>query len=98
MIIQTKCSATHRWFDRTQCPESRVEKEVEALKKIYVHNEFRVVEGDTKLPGPIYDEKTEAEIGNIVSGIKWLKKQRRDQHFSNKTMHVMQGKFKQQRG
>jgi hypothetical protein len=97
MIIQIKDTATRRWMDRCQGLASETEKEVGALKKIYRYNDFRIIEGDKKLPGPIYKNKSEEEINNIVDGITWLMKQPRDHKYSDKAMHVMQGKFKQHR-
>lgn len=93
MIIQVLDSASKRWVNRCQCPEPEVEKEIAALKRIYRFNEFRTIEGDTKLPGPLYVNKTTAQIDNIVEGIDWLMKQPKDSNYPNKVMGVMQGRF-----
>lgn len=94
MIIQIRCSQSKIWHDRCQCPPEYVDKEIDALKRIYTKNEFRVIEGDKKLPGPIYHNKPEWYIDDIVAGIEWLDKQPRDSRFPLKAAKVMQGKIK----
>lgn len=92
MIIQIKCSTTKQWMNRTQCTKEESERELEALRKIYRFNEFRLIEGDTELPGPIYNNKTDLEIEKIVVGIDWLIRQPKDDNYSRKVLRVLQGK------
>ena len=90
MIIQIKDSVTKQWLNRTQTQEPELTKELTALKKIYRFNEFRIIEGDEELPGPIYHNKTDLEIDRIVKGIDWLMTQPKDARYSRKVLKVMQ--------
>jgi hypothetical protein len=94
MIIQIQCSASKAWRDRTTCAtQQEAEKEVEALKKIYRFNQFKIIPGNNKkLPGPVYIKKSEQEIDTIVDGVDWLMTQKKDRDYPQKVMKVLQGK------
>ncbi len=73
MIIQIQ-DKTKRWFNRCKCETQEIaEKELAYLKKIYIHNKFRMIPGKVNAPGPKYHAKSEQEIKTIVKGLSKAK-------------------------
>lgn len=95
MIIQIQCTARKTWSNLCSCTHAEADIEIKHLKKIYRFNKFRIIEGDgDKIPGPLYIKKTQKEVDKIVGGVDWLMKQRKDNEYAGKVMHVLKGNLK----